>query len=441
MARLDQNKRSKWLDAGTWFCVMALIGVLLTIWSLLQSHGENFSKIFFRDSADTGMDFFHSIEYTKGRAPYELFGTLYPPLANLCFFFLIQMVPEWQYSNWADTFSGGISMRRSEFDLRVYQPTMLLFILFLIITAALLILVVQHCFKDMEQGKRNLIAFSSLLTHGVLYGYERGNIIILAMICTLFFLLNYNSKNKILSELALLALAVAAGLKMYPALFGAVLLYNKQYKKAMRTVIYGLAFFVLPIFAFREGLSGFSVFFGKVVKHSTTATFSTNGYGFDKLVNVIVYVWCAIWNKPVNEEFLLNVIPKLNIVAAGIALLCGFAMKKQWQQALACCVAMFLFNEQGVYGTMFFLIPLLFFIAEEKQVKLSTLVPFLAMTLFVVLLPIINSETAALSFTDLRYQICHIILVLYLLVETGISLVNTFMHKGKYQKGAPLKVF
>ena len=60
----------------------------LTLFFLYKTHGEIFSEIFFNDSLDTGMDFFHSIEYTRGRAPYDLFETLYPPLANL-FFYII----------------------------------------------------------------------------------------------------------------------------------------------------------------------------------------------------------------------------------------------------------------------------------------------------------------------------------------------------------------
>ena len=429
MTKLDQNKYSKWLDAGTWFCVMVLMGVLLTMWSLLQSHGENFPKIFFHDGADTGMDFFHSIEYTRGRAPYELFGTLYPPLANLCFLFLFQMVPPWQYNNWADTFSEGTATRRSAYDLRVYQPTMLLFIFFLIITAARLVILIQKCLKDMDPKKGSLIAFSALLTNGVLYGYERGNIIIIAMMCTLFFLLYYKSENRFLSECAPISLAVAAGLKIYPALFGLVLLYNKEYKKTIRTVIYGVAFFVLPIFAFHEGLRGLVIFFEKLMKHTTSSQFSTMGYGFDKLVNLLVFVWCHIWNKPVNESFLLEVIPKWNIVAAGVVLLCGFTMKKPWQQALVCTVAMFLFNEQGVYGTIFYLVPLVLFIEKEKQISLFNALPFLAMTVFVVLLPILNSETAILSYMDLRYQICQIVLTLYILVQTGVNIVAMFNRK------------
>jgi len=431
MCRLNQNKHTKWFDAGTWFCVFALLGVLMTFCSLVLSHGENFPKIFFYDGADTGMDFFHSIEYTRGRAPYELFETLYPPLANLCFYVLFRMVPASQYTTWAPTFSEGIAMRRTYYDLRLYQPTMLLFIFFLIITAVLFAMLIQRCFKGMQPGKVNLITFSSLLTHGVLYGYERGNIIIIAMMCTLFFVLYYNAENKILSELALLSLAVAAGLKIYPALFGAVLLYNKQYKKAIRTVVYGVAFFVLPAFAFREGLSGLIIFFKVLIKHATSSSFSTNGYGFDKLVNMIVYVWCHIWNKPVNEEFLLAAIPKWNIVAAGIILLCGFVMKKQWQQVLACCIAMFLFNEQGTYGIMFFLIPLMLFIAQEKQITLANAVPFLTMTAFVIILPIVDSDAALLSYKNLRYQLCHIVLVLYMLAYTGRNLTIVFSQQKK----------
>lgn len=251
-----------------------MLGVVLTLISLFASHGSNFSKIFFRDSIDVGMDFFHSIEYTKARSPYVLYGTLYPPLANFFFYCLLRLVPEWQLETWAHTFSDSVALRTTVNDLRVRQPTMILFMAFLIISAVLLIFMVQKHFSGMKEGRTNLIGISALLSYGVLYGYERGNILILSMICTMFFVCYKDSENPVLSELALIMLAIGAGLKIYPAIFGIMLLYDKQYAKAARAIIYGIALFMLPMFIFHDPWQGFEIFFGKILKRSTVSSFS-----------------------------------------------------------------------------------------------------------------------------------------------------------------------
>lgn len=66
----------------------------------------------------------------------------------------------------------------------------------------------------------------------------------------------HRSKRAWVRELALVALAVAAGLKIYPAFLGVMLLRNRDFKAAIRTVFYGIAALVLPVFAFQEGVYG-----------------------------------------------------------------------------------------------------------------------------------------------------------------------------------------
>jgi len=43
---------------------------------------------------DTGMDFYNSMIYVRGRTPYTKFDTLYPPLANLFLLVALQNRPE-----------------------------------------------------------------------------------------------------------------------------------------------------------------------------------------------------------------------------------------------------------------------------------------------------------------------------------------------------------
>lgn len=78
--RLDKNRRLTPMQIYCWATVVCLAVLLF---ALLASRGALLHRFFFYDVTDTGMDFFHSIEYMRGRMPYGQFDTLYPPLANL----------------------------------------------------------------------------------------------------------------------------------------------------------------------------------------------------------------------------------------------------------------------------------------------------------------------------------------------------------------------
>lgn len=400
----------------------------MTIIQLFSSHGELFSSFFFHDSLDTGMDFFHSIEYTRGRAPYDLFNTLYPPLANLFFYILYRFVPFWQSQRWANTFEGGIGARGTSIDLRVWQPTMMLFILFIISLSVICIILVQKMLVLLSYN--NLAAICILFSYSILYAFERGNIVMLAMLCSLIFVLYKDSSNKLVSELALVALAISAGLKIYPALLGFLLLYDRQYKKALRTVLYGIIAFTLPCFVFHEGIGCIGKFISVLTSFSTVDSFSTLGYSFDRVVNSLVVLISQGTDIEYNKTFFVENLPKYNYFFTALVLLCGVCAKKKWQQVLSCCLSIIIIQAQGIYSLVFLIIPLLVFIQEEHVLTPINCLPFFAMTLPQVMLPQIKLHNKLLSMTNIRMQICIWTLVIYLL-SLGFSNICIFF-KEKY---------
>lgn len=128
--RLDKNRRLTPMQIYCWATVVCLAVLLL---ALLASRGALLHRFFFYDVTDTGMDFFHSIEYMRGRMPYGQFDTLYPPLANLFFYVLYLLVPKTQSATWTESFISSLNMKGTERDLRLQQATMMLFIVFVIV--------------------------------------------------------------------------------------------------------------------------------------------------------------------------------------------------------------------------------------------------------------------------------------------------------------------
>ena len=93
------------------------------------------------------------------------------------------------------------------------------------------------------------IFFSSVF----IFSLERGNIILLAALYVTCYLFTWRSENPVLRELALLALAMAAALKVYPAVLGLLPLFQRQWMRCVRLLIYGLGFSLLPFLWFPGG--------------------------------------------------------------------------------------------------------------------------------------------------------------------------------------------
>lgn len=401
-------------NMGYVFFLCIILGLLFTVIALFVSHGEIWSEIFHHDSLDTGMDFFHSIEYVRGRVPYEVFHTLYPPLANVLFYILYRFVPEHIIAHWPDSYEESVSIRGTATDLRVWQPTALMFILFILLTSALLIYIIQSYFK---YGKESfIIAVATIFSYGMLYAYERGNIIIISFICSMFFVFYRDSSNKIISELALILLAIAAGLKLYPAFLGILLLYDKQFKKAFRTILYGILFFLLPIFAFHERINGLKIFFVTLLSSTNVKTLSnaTKGFSFTQIFSSIIVLAHKILDINMDEPFLLWLLPKISLILVIILLIGGFWMHKEWQKILASTLAMILLSQQGNYMVVFLMIPLLSMIKNENTINRTNLFPFSVIVFSQMTLPFVGNIFNFWNSTHLRLQICLLFSVGYL---------------------------
>lgn len=422
MAEMKFQKRSM----GWWLVTIFGLGFFMCAAVLFITRGTYFNRLFFHASNDTGMDFFHSIEYVRGRKPYELFNTLYPPLANMFFYVLFRFVPSWQYETWMPTFTESVNARGTAIDLRVWQPTMVLFIVFVAICVVAMVLLVQNCTNSRTGVNKNLFSVSVLLSYGVLYSLERGNIIIISFLCCLFFVRYKDSKNRVLSTFAIVMLAVSAGLKIYPALLGMMLLYDKQYKKAFITIGLGVASLVLPTLIFHEGLSGVGMFLKKLSSHSDTAAFVTDGFSFDRICNTVIQLIASARGVEVGESSmaLSSALAKLNLPMAALTLGCGFYMEKQWQKTLACCTAMMLYSFQYPYGMIFFLIPLLIMVAEEGILRKDNAFMFFTLLLATAWLPIVDITSWPVSLIYGRFQICIVLFTGYIFLHAGRKMVK-----------------
>jgi len=121
--------------------------------------------------------------------------------------------------------------------------------LFLVVPMVILVLLCATNFKGSPTYKK-VFGLFSIINYPVLYMVERGNILIYTVLATAIFIFYYDSESKVKREIALIALAFAFSLKIYPAILGAVLLVDKRYKDAIRCAIYAVILLILPSFFF-----------------------------------------------------------------------------------------------------------------------------------------------------------------------------------------------
>ena len=401
--RLDKNRRLTPMQIYCWATVACLAMLLL---ALLASRGTLLHRFFFYDVTDTGMDFFHSIEYVRGRMPYGQFDTLYPPLANLFFYVLYLLVPKTQSATWTESYISSLNMRGTERDLRLQQATMMLFVVFVIVVVLGIVSMTERLTRSCG-GRKKLLAFCAVFSYGVLYGLERGNILLLCWPLMAFFILYRNSEKPLLRELACLALAIAAGFKLYPAFLGVLLLRDKNYLAAVRTVLYGVVCLCFPLFFFNEGLFGLTLWFRVLFDFSGSRGEPWIGNGFS---NILAEAGHAV-DKLLGTQLGYGSYALLGIVLAAVLLVCSFFMDKEWKRITAIILAMLMFQPQYDYVWCLFLIPLFLFMEQERELRRDNVLPYLALMVPVLPLPLFRRDQMEPSFVP-RNTICHVMLLL-----------------------------
>ncbi len=256
----------EWAFAGS-----ILLSFLLWIGGIFHTGADsNQFGLFFLNCRDFFADTTNVVGYSSQRDVYHntmytgLQEKAYPPLTYMMMYFFSKLVDMEPYYE-ADDF------------LQMYTEPQ--FLIIYLIYAAVGVVMVYELTRTCKTGSNRLkivTAAAVCVSAPMLFSYERANTIILTLFCIMFYLFYYDSENKWMKELALICLAVATAFKMTPALLGILLLYNKQWKEALRAVIYGIIIGIGPFFFFEGGLSNISQMFHNM-KLNVTDYNSTTG--------------------------------------------------------------------------------------------------------------------------------------------------------------------
>ena len=241
------KRRTTSTDLLILFCSIFIFGIVLCIILAVASKGSSFRGMLFHNGVYTDwfMDFFNSIRDSAASNVYSERNSIYPPLAVAFFRFLGRMLP---YAEVALDPKDNYDMQKSQSCLMIY-----LFYTLIVVIATYRFVYKKAFDKKYESSYdkktrriAEIFSFLTIFSYPLMYCMERGNVVSLAVAFTAFFVFFRDSESKAVREISYICLALAAGLKLYPAIFGLLLLFDKKYKEAIRLVVYGILAVVIP---------------------------------------------------------------------------------------------------------------------------------------------------------------------------------------------------
>ena len=369
--------------------------------SIVLTHYESL-RLYLWKAGSSFYDFFISLKgnvYWR-RAERYARGDSYPPLANLFYMLITRLMS-------VDTLTELLDWK-SLAEVQALQECSLYFVLYMNILLLFYYLVCTK-WKKGSRLEKNVFAIAMLFTVPFLYQFERANLIFLVMTLTMLFLAWKDEKNPVLRELSYVSLAAAAGMKLYPAIFGLLLIREKKYKEAARLTGYGIALFVLPFVCFDGIGKGLRLYFHNVANASENFAISRIGCQLD-YVTILKNAFSGIGG---NSIFLANVCLFL-FLFLGIWAILG--LQQSWKAILLMsCMVIGVPSISYVYTAIFMILPIIAYLNSEEKEK-KDLIYLIGMLLVVIPLPFGWKEVAG----DRYYTYMHVTVPVW--VE-GLSIV------------------
>lgn len=331
---------------------------------------------------------------------YAQTGDIYPAAAIFFFRFMALFIPE------------DYRVYSTQFKMSVPTFVWLIFCVFCLFALYCFLVRRANCGKY-----RKMLCLGLFCSAPFLFMIERGNVLLFCLVCTAIFLLYYDSDSRFLREFALIALAIAAAIKIYPAIFGLMLVREKRFAQAARCVVYGFTLFFVP-FLFLDGADSFLLF----VKNLKGFTSNEVAAARDNLINfsylltnlAVLFGSSGGAGASLAGHLLLPVV--LFLGAASLF------TKKRHKAVLALAMLMALTPGRGGYYLLaFYLLPLFFFLME-KDLDTWDLLYVIFLSVCVLPLQFLTGLTG-ISVVSL-WQVCgsaQLVLLVIFITDTCIS--------------------
>jgi uncharacterized membrane protein YhaH (DUF805 family) len=357
----------------------------LFVASVIITGGDTLYYTLNSDQSKLFSDHFDSI-FSGSDRPYTQYQVIYPSLATVFYIILGNFVIPF-----VNIPAGGSLSSEMIRDSQVGIMSFFVIVLMMFFT---LHMIFSRILKDRHRQKEFVFLFVILLGYPFIYALERGNNIILALIFCFLFLLGYRSENKFIRYASYVALGIAAGFKIYPAIL--VLLIARDRKRTGRRYAYketGICISVVMLlmfvpFIFTDGTP--LVFLENVISYTGA------NLGVTNINQIILGIFQETlgWPGDIVSVISYAMIGLFTLLSV-IVILFDTEMKFWKVIALLSCNLILGLGVGIQYQVIYMAMPILFFLAAEKEMTRENLFYTLCFAMTMILVPGIAQGASA----------------------------------------------
>jgi hypothetical protein len=357
------------------FVLISCILFLAFAVGLIENPNGIQRQIFFRGMDDLFADYFNLLRLIADRDPYFISESMFRGIGMFGGFPLSGLIlyPFSQLDNF-----GTMSLRET------WNSKMGLMSVFLFMGFSTFFL-----FTSLNKIARKfsispVILISLVLSYIFFISFERGNQLILSAACIGYFICCYDSENKNERILAMVFLAFAATLKIYPVLFGFLYFDKKQYREIFISATITLLLAFVPFLFFKRG-------FANIPQMVNLVSISTEFFTYKNVVPRFSFAHLVFRISKVifggSEEIILPLCSIAGIISGAlsfISIIFSCLIKNKWMKiSLLTLAVLFLPVNSGLYcGLYLFPMIILFFATMEERSKVFNLFIFIVFILF-----------------------------------------------------------
>lgn len=290
---MSLNSRKKFITPGHLFILISISGILI-FFILSFFYGNSIVTWLVQENnpSEVFCDYFMHLRGV--RDPQNVYSTMdndagcFPPLAYVMYYLLYRI-------NRSSLISDPGNLKSS---VQTLGSVLLTYEYFIILTAAVFLTAFVLWNRKNRSRIYMILVFICIMFSAPFYGsgYFVGNSSMLVLGLMLISLYWKDSSSAWKRELSLILIAICAGIKIYPAIFGFLYIKEKRWKEAVRLVLYGILFFFGP-FVFFGGVNGFLLWLGNVQN-----TLGRLDYGRIECIKGAVYTVLSWFHRGVENE-------------------------------------------------------------------------------------------------------------------------------------------
>ena len=294
------------------------------------------------------MDFFNSIQY--GRTPYTR-RVIYPPLINVIYGFFGKIVPMSIKAN------GTLAIRAS-------VPGVLVFELFCMMTAVVYAIAIAGI-KGYTKKEKWFLGLGLCFTLPAVFCLERGNSVWLCVAFTMIFVNWYDSPKKMERGVAILSLAIAAAIKIYPAAFGLLLIRHKKWKEALEAIIAGVLVMFVPFVFFTKENRSVTLWISNII--NCNKEFQNIGLGLKLNLSNTMQFFEELWGVGLSG---FTTVLTIAILVFDCVMVAFNQKLDEWKAIALLSLLMILIpGFSWTYTMLFIIIPVVAFLGKDNNYK------------------------------------------------------------------------